>query len=948
MATRFVFLCVIAGALGFNCTEQACGTLRCEYGNVLDANGCVTCVCLSAPKEPCPDVMCAMFCANGYELGANGCPSCVCKPAPGCVCGNTCTMVDGTSQGICQADGRTCAQNLIAPHCCSRMMCKMFCEFGNVVDEHGCPQCACKPNPNPSTCACGSPCQLPNAAPGGICARDGLCVDGALVRFSCEQICPQVMCMMYCPFGTVVDANGCSTCTCLPDPTPCVCGQSCALSSTEKGVCQVDGSCGLTLKTPCQPPCDGLMCKMYCPYGNVASTNGCPSCQCNPAPTTETCRCGETCKTADSVGICQTDGTCNALSLVKPACQNNCPPMMCMMYCEYGSMRDEVTQCPTCKCNPPPTKPCVCGQPCTSDRGNGTCQADGLTCAPLNGPKCDQVPCPAVKCALYCPNGNAVDANGCTTCRCNPAPLARCPCGTKCLQANGMGGVCQKDSTTCGPLGDNGLICPKRECPPLMCNLFCPTGNALDANGCATCSCLPDKVPCKCGETCYHHDRAGTAGMCMEDGSCEPLNARKPLCRTNVCPAVRCMMYCPGGNEIDDTGCPTCRCKRVEPCPCGAKCPLDGTTTPGICSAAGVCTKGTEQTMAEIRSRCPTCSPQLCMRFCPKGSVIDAQGCPTCKCVEDACPCGTECKTANRTAGICKVDGACVEKASGLFVDSECKSAVECPLIKCMNYCEHGTVIDAKGCATCECIAPPKEQSCPCGTKCDGGVCQADGKTCAVNVLPVECKAECPQVMCMMFCPNGNAVDENGCPSCKCNPSPQVCPCGEACMMAHGGSGVCQTDGVTCAVNIMAPACSTMTTASAATTCTPQACTTFCEYGTLVDAAGCPTCECQTSCPCGSSCMLEGGLIGSCQDDGVTCVQRIKANECMKATSSTESNAVPTSSPGGLIVVVMIVGLLIVLAMALFVYRRAQRKVAPAHNYADLTPSGYVAPQAAV
>ena len=60
------------------------------------------------------------------------------------------------------------------------------------------------------------------------------------------------VCDIYCAYGNVLDANGCPTCSCKPDP----------------GCPTIDLNCG----------------RIYCPYGFATDTRGCASCQCAAAP----------------------------------------------------------------------------------------------------------------------------------------------------------------------------------------------------------------------------------------------------------------------------------------------------------------------------------------------------------------------------------------------------------------------------------------------------------------------------------------------------------------------------------------------------------------------------------------------------------------------------------------------------------------------------------------
>lgn len=80
----------------------------------------------------------------------------------------------------------------------------------------------------------------PNAGNGGA----GGAPDGG-------QICGPV-CDIFCAYGNVLDANGCPTCSCKPDP----------------GCLLIQPDCG----------------RSYCPYGFATDTRGCASCQCAAAP----------------------------------------------------------------------------------------------------------------------------------------------------------------------------------------------------------------------------------------------------------------------------------------------------------------------------------------------------------------------------------------------------------------------------------------------------------------------------------------------------------------------------------------------------------------------------------------------------------------------------------------------------------------------------------------
>jgi len=129
---------------GCSGAPAACGTvceIWCEYGNVLDENGCATCACNPAPIG-CPRPACDVWCEYGHVPDASGCPTCACNPGPVDACA-------GLSERACNA----------APGC-----------LGVYA---GSDACACTPCPPGVECFC----DCPTAADGDFlyCTVDGLC-----------------------------------------------------------------------------------------------------------------------------------------------------------------------------------------------------------------------------------------------------------------------------------------------------------------------------------------------------------------------------------------------------------------------------------------------------------------------------------------------------------------------------------------------------------------------------------------------------------------------------------------------------------------------------------------------------------------------------------------------------------------------------------------------------
>jgi hypothetical protein len=175
-----------------------------------------------------------------------------------------------------------------------------------------------------------------------------------------------------------------------------------------------------------------------------------------------------------------------------------------------------------------------------------------------------------------------------------------------------------------------------------------------------------------------------------------------------------------------------------------------GATATGGTSTATGGTKGTGGTTGTGGK--PMCGA-ICDIFCTYGNVLDANGCPTCK----------------------------------------CNPMPECPLIKCQADCPNGYAKDEKGCQTCTCLPAACTAAdcgpmpatttiaCPASTKApdNGGggaslvapafMCIRDASGKCVWQSP-GCHT-CPALPCQA-CPNGYELGADGCSTCTCKPTP--------------------------------------------------------------------------------------------------------------------------------------------------------------------------------
>ncbi|CAG2255626.1 unnamed protein product [Mytilus edulis] len=199
-------------------------------------------------------------------------------------------------------------------------VCAIYCPFGNVPDEKGCPTCVCKTgcagNVKPlSSVKCGTggqkcparyQCNSPPHGDPGVC---------------CPYVCPQIKCSRQCPYGYKHTVNGCQTCQCLP---------ACE-KGTPQGTCKI----GPFPSKPCPSGTyckNEVCCKIPCKFGDphpslscgmVVGSNKCPagySCLGGPADEYFACCPDEKKPTPDK---CPRDRYPKSRCYVRRSCRND-------------------------------------------------------------------------------------------------------------------------------------------------------------------------------------------------------------------------------------------------------------------------------------------------------------------------------------------------------------------------------------------------------------------------------------------------------------------------------------------------------------------------------------------------------------------------------------------------------------------------------------------------
>jgi len=326
--------------------------------------------------------------------------------------------------------------------------------------------------------------------------------------------------------------------------------------------------------------------------------------------------------------------------------------------------------------------------------------------------------CPAVQCdaAVQCPYGRKVDSDGCPTCTCNPCPdLAncnlQCPNNEYLVDPNTQCRKCACASSGCSTNTPCDLTCPNgftvdaNGCKECKCKTTCPTLNCpavaclhgrVFKDGCETCDCLP-----YCQNQCpFGYDfNSGAVSNSLECKCyCKPLVCDRACannayiidrygCKTcecvvqDTCPKVMCDLYCEHGYVKDEaTGCPKCECVQKP------------TICPAVLCAENCIYGRTDDSTGCPSCQCKPCPEVLCARYCPFGYKKGTNGCEYCDC---------------NPAPTCATGSVNV--------------ADVCPL-----NCQKGYVTDS-GCTYCKCnpVEPCKCDS----TNTDPAVLCADGLT---------------------------------------------------------------------------------------------------------------------------------------------------------------------------------------------------------------------------
>lgn len=202
---------------------------------------------------------------------------------------------------------------------------------------------------------------------------------------------------------------------------------------------------------------------------------------------------------------------------------------------------------------------------------------------------CKPAGCRSQTCTRTCPQGFIIDAEGCNTCRCQPAP-------------------------------------DQESCPAIECPDRCLHGYVTDSAGCMTCDCRTEDAPPRAS---HSSPQRGSSRRYASRAERHQSKGSSSQGDCGVSPI--CMMYCEHGFQKDSRGCDICTC-REDP-------PAEAAQLPANSSAQQpeYFPDAPAQIPADVPAKqpsAPDCIRKRCHRHmtCSFGFVKDEFGCDTCVC----------------------------------------------------------------------------------------------------------------------------------------------------------------------------------------------------------------------------------------------------------------------------------------------------------------------------
>jgi Cys-rich repeat protein len=398
--------------------------------------------------------------------------------------------------------------------------------------------------------------------------------------------------------------------------------------------------------------------------------------------------------------------------------------------------------------------------------------------------------------------------------------------------------------------------CKTVSCEPVMCDLACAGGFAVDEHGCEICRCnrgCGSDADCGPGEVCefpsYECPDGAVCGMpmgvcvqaqvryCSADSDCQAgevcrADPKDPCSAAGVyCLAPAALICQPACNGLDESACvarPDCRAERAVGC-----------SAEGCVPDAGFrCVDGGQ-----------VCPAVACDLWCPNGFEVDQNGCNTCVCRGAVCGSDSDCASGevclfphdvptcpegaacSIAAGVCAPAGSCLS-------DADCASGESC--VFPMYGCAEGEGCPTPGYGFCNRIDPGCLSDADCGA----------GQRCVLT--------DCG--------PNADCYPYGYCEPAGCA-SDADCGSGERCELYDY-----------CA----APDCSPYGVCVAAGCSSDADCASghVCEAFATCDAIGCPPAppsvcvdvECRSDADCAAGSVCRADPKDPCSQPGVECV----------------------------------------------------------------------------